>query len=223
MRGVVLILAAGEGSRLGDSTPKAFLSIGPTTLLRRAAEAAASASFVDSIVVAAPPSSVEAAERELRGIERSLVVPGGRDRQASAHAALRAAPEADAYLIHDAARALAPASLFDACLRELDECDAVVPALPVTDTVKRVDGQRVVSTVDRTQLVRVQTPQGFRADIYRSAHEQATRDGFIGTDDAALAENIGVTVRIIPGDDRNIKITTHHDLDIACALLGVQR
>ncbi|MEX2393238.1 MAG: 2-C-methyl-D-erythritol 4-phosphate cytidylyltransferase, partial [Actinomycetota bacterium] len=117
----------------------------------------------------------------------------------------------------------APASLFDACLRELDECDAVCPALPLKDTIKEIADAKIVRTVDRSTLVAAQTPQGFRAEVYRKAHEAALADGFDGTDDASLVERIGVTVRIIPGDDRNIKITTQHDADVASLLLDVPR
>jgi 2-C-methyl-D-erythritol 4-phosphate cytidylyltransferase len=108
-------------------------------------------------------------------------------------------------------------------LRELDECEAAVPALPLTDTIKETQGDHVVRTLDRSNLVAVQTPQGFHADVYRRAHELAANDGYVGTDDAALVERLGVRVRIVPGDDRNMKITTAHDVAIAEALLGVDR
>jgi 2-C-methyl-D-erythritol 4-phosphate cytidylyltransferase len=151
------------------------------------------------------------------------IVVGGPTRQSSAAAALDAAGDADAFLVHDAARPLAPGALFDACLLELDGCDAVCPAVPVVDTIKETSDNVIVATVDRTKLVRAQTPQGFRADVYRKAHEAALADGFDGTDDAALVARIGVTVRIIGGDDRNIKITTQHDADVAALLLKAPR
>lgn len=221
MRGVVLLLAAGRGARLGADQPKAFLELDGRTLLLRAAEAALDAELVESVVVAAPDGSLARAVRELSSLARVEVVPGGETRQASARAALAAAPDAGAYLVHDAARALAPSTLFDACLRELDECEAVVPALPLSDTVKEVSSDHIVRTLDRSTLAVVQTPQAFRAAAYRRAHERAERDGFVGTDDAALVERLGVAVRIIPGDDRNVKITTVHDVAVAEALLRV--
>lgn len=221
MRGVVLLLAAGRGTRLGSDQPKAFLELDGRTLLRRAAEAALDAELVDSVVVAAPDGSLARAVRELSSLAGVEVVPGGATRQASARAALVAAPDSGAYLVHDAARALAPSQLFDACLRELDECEAVVPALPLSDTVKEVSSDRIVRTLDRSSLVGVQTPQAFHAVVYRRAHEGADRDGFVGTDDSALVERLGVAVRIIPGDDRNVKITTVHDVAVAEALLRV--
>ena len=223
MRGVVLLLAAGRGERLAHEGPKAFLELDGTTLLLRSVDAAGGASLVDEIVVAVPDGSVERARGELSSFPNVEIVIGGPTRQASARAALDAASDAQALLVHDAARALAPPSLFDACLRELDECDACVPALPLSDTVKEVSSDHVVRTLDRSALVAVQTPQAFRADVYRRAHGAADADGFVGTDDAALVERLGIAVRIIPGDDRNVKITTAHDVAIAEALLRVDR
>ena len=224
MRGIVLLLAAGEGSRLGSPQPKALAELDGSPIVCRAFEAIEEAELVDGVVVAVPAEHQRMVASLLPPRTTIVeVVEGGESRQASALAALRAAPEADAYLVHDAARPLAPSSLFDACLRELDGCEAVCPALPMTDTTKEVDGSRVVATLDRSRLVRAQTPQGFRASVYRRAHEQALRDNFDGTDDTVLVERIGTEVRIIPGDDRNMKITTAHDVAVAEALLKVPR
>jgi 2-C-methyl-D-erythritol 4-phosphate cytidylyltransferase len=224
LRGIVFLLAAGEGARLGSSQPKALAELDGSPIVCRAFEAIEAAELVDGVVVAVP-SDRQRMFASLLPSRTTIVevVEGGDSRQSSARAALEAAPDADAYLVHDAARPLAPATLFDACLRELESCEAVCPALPMTDTVKEVDGSRVVATLDRSRLVRAQTPQGFRADVYRRAHEQAQQDGFDGTDDVALVERIGVEVRIIPGDDRNMKITTAHDIAVAEALLRVPR
>jgi 2-C-methyl-D-erythritol 4-phosphate cytidylyltransferase len=221
VRGIVLLLAAGEGTRLRSPSPKAFLELDGVPLLLRAASAALEAELVDGLVVAVP-GGLEDEARSLLGSD-VRVVAGGATRQSSAWAALAAAPDADAYLVHDAARALAPTSLFDACLRELDECEAVCPSLPLSDTIKETSNDQVVRTVDRSRLVAAQTPQGFRASTYRRAHEAAASEGFEGTDDASLVELIGVSVRIIPGDDRNIKITTVHDVAIARSLLEAPR
>jgi 2-C-methyl-D-erythritol 4-phosphate cytidylyltransferase len=224
LRGVVLLLAAGEGTRLGADLPKALAELDGSPIICRAFESIEKAELVDGVVVAVPSDHVRRFASLLPG--RAIVVevvPGGDSRQDSARTALAAAPDAGAYLVHDAARPLAPASLFDAVLRELDGCEAVCPALPLADTIKETEGGRVLRTLDRSRLVAAQTPQGFRADVYRQALERASVDGFFGTDDVVLGERLGVEVRIIPGDDRNMKITTAHDLAVAEALLGVPR
>lgn len=216
----MLLLAAGEGVRLGDGVPKAFVELCGAPLVRRSADAACAAELVDALVVAVPAGFEARAEEVLATLEKpAIVVAGGQDRQTSAARALERADEAEAVAVHDAARALCPPTLFDVCLRELDDCDAVCPALPASDTIKEVSEHVVVATLDRRRLAAVQTPQAFRADVYRRAHEAATRDGFLATDDAALVERIGVQVRVLPGDDRNVKITTAHDLAVAEALL----
>jgi 2-C-methyl-D-erythritol 4-phosphate cytidylyltransferase len=150
-------------------------------------------------------------------------VSGGATRQASAAAALAAAPETDAFLVHDAARALAPSSLFDAVLLELDTYEAACPARPVVDTIKESSDGEIVGTLDRSSLVAVETPQGIRAELYRRAHDSARADAFVGTDDVSLVERLGVKVRVVPSLGRNPKITHPLDVVVAEALLGAER
>ncbi|MEX0874734.1 MAG: 2-C-methyl-D-erythritol 4-phosphate cytidylyltransferase [Actinomycetota bacterium] len=221
MRGVVLLLAAGEGSRFGTSVPKSFVELAGLPLLRWAADGAASAELVSAIVVATSAGCEERALSVLEGLSKPVhVVAGGPTRQASASAACGASPETDAFAVHDAARALCPPALFDAALSALDLWDAVCPVVPVSDTIKEVAADRVVATLERDKLAFVQTPQAFRADVYRRAHAEAAASGFVGTDDAALVERIGIEVHVIGGDVRNLKVTTAHDLDVAATLLG---
>jgi 2-C-methyl-D-erythritol 4-phosphate cytidylyltransferase len=145
------------------------------------------------------------------------VVVGGATRAASVRAGLDAVPDdAEVIVVHDAARPLARSSLYRAVVDAIvPGVDAAVPGLPVTDTVKQVAGDRVVSTPDRSQLVVVQTPQAFRAACLRTAH----RSGGDATDDAALVEAAGGTVAVVPGDPRNIKLTEPSDLLVMEALL----
>lgn len=221
MRGIVLLLAAGEGSRLGNAEPKAFLDIAGVPVIRRSFEAAMGADLVDGVVIAGPHGFEKRVEALVPsdGSRPVVVVSGGATRQASAAAALAAAGPCDAFLIHDAARALAPSSLFDAVLRELDTSEAACPAHAVVDTIKEVSDGVVASTLARSTLVAVETPQGVRADLYRRAHERASADGYEGTDDVSLVERLGVAVKIVPSPAPNPKITVAADVAFAEALL----
>jgi 2-C-methyl-D-erythritol 4-phosphate cytidylyltransferase len=225
MRGIVLLLAAGEGTRIGTGEPKAFLDVAGVPVIRRAFEAAMGAELVHGVVVAAPAGYERRVESLVppEGDRSVTVVTGGSTRQASAAAALAAAPATDVFLVHDAARARAPASVLDAVRRELDNCEAACPGRPVVDTIKVVDDGFVSSTLDRTSLIAVETPQGVRADLYRRAHEAAVADGFVGTDDVSLVERLGVGVRIVPSVSPNPKITFAADVAFAEALLGAER
>lgn len=218
MRGTVLLLAAGRGERLG-SEPKAFVRLGGTTLIRLSAAAAAAATLVDHIVVAVPKGRVNDARSEMVGLSVPwTVVCGGATRQDSAWEALCACADSAAVAVHDAARPYCPPSLFDACLERLDTFEAAIAAVDPVDTVKECAEGMVVRTLDRSSLVMVQTPQAFRTEVYREAHEAARRDGAHATDDAALVERIGVRVAVVPGTRSNIKITTSEDLSIAISM-----
>jgi 2-C-methyl-D-erythritol 4-phosphate cytidylyltransferase len=180
------------------------------------------AGCVRHVVVAAPPAHQAEMAAALSAFEPVTVVPGGEDRTASVRLALRAAlehvPDAQIVLVHDAARAFAPPAL----VRSVTEAvaagaSAVVPVLPVTDTVKRVDDAGVVlETPSRTHLRAVQTPQGFAVDVLRRAYAAAD----VATDDAGLVERIGVPVHTVPGDVAAMKITTPFDLAVAEAVLA---
>lgn len=205
------------GVRLGRQTPKAFVELAGRTLLRRSVDAALASGVVDRLVVMVPPDLVDRTRTEL---PEAVVVAGGAERSDSVRAGLAAA-DTDLVLVHDAARALTPPRLFAAVVQALrDGASAVVPGLPVADTLKRVgsDGDRVLGTVDRSELRAVQTPQGFTAPILRRAHER----GGDATDDAGLVEALGVPVHVVPGDDEAFKITTPFDLRIARLLCREQ-
>ncbi|MBO0886204.1 MAG: 2-C-methyl-D-erythritol 4-phosphate cytidylyltransferase, partial [Acidimicrobiales bacterium] len=148
-----------------------------------------------------------------RGI---LTVPGGATRAGSVRAGLAAVPEAaDIIVVHDAVRPLASPALFRAVVGAVEGgADGAIPGLPVSETLKRVDQGAVVATVDRGDLVAVQTPQAFRAGILRAAHEGDPE----ATDDAALVEAVGGTVVVVPGEDQNLKLTVARDLILARAL-----
>ncbi len=175
---------------------------------------------VDDVVVMVPDELVDGA-RSL--VPRARVVPGGAERTDSVRAGLAAAGRAELVLVHDAARPLTPPAMIARVVASLrGGATAVIPALPVADTVKRVtpDGA-VVATVDRADLRAVQTPQGFAADALRAAYDAAP--GELATDDAGLVERAGGTVVTVPGDPLAMKITTAFDLRVAQALAEEQR
>lgn len=182
------------------------------------------AGCVRQVVVAAPLAEMGTTRQALQASKvDAVVVAGGRDRTESVRAALDAAsrelPQIAIVLVHDAARALAPAGLIRAVTAAVAAgAPAVVPVLPVADTVKRVDVEgTVIATVDRADLRAVQTPQGFRADVLREAYRVAEAST---TDDAGLVERIGVPVHTVAGHPHAMKITTRFDLAVAEAVLA---
>ena len=222
-RAAAIVLAAGAGRRLGAPDPKAFVTIGDRPVLAVAAAAAAAAPEILTLVITAPAGLEERAAECLSQLGKPFaVVTGGVTRQASVRAALAALPEdIDIVTVHDAARPFAPPDLFSAVIAAVAGGSAgAIPAIPVSDTVKRVQDGVVVSTLDRRDLVLAQTPQAFRLDALRQVHVHAISDGLQVTDDATLMEMAGHTVRVIPGDPQNFKITTLMDLATAEARMG---
>ena len=221
MRGdvAVLVAAAGMGVRLGPGGPKALRLLAGESLLVHAVRRVSAAPSVGLVVVAAPADAVERVSAMLAGIATVTVVAGGASRQASVAAALAAIPSSfEIVLVHDAARALAPPHLVEAVAAAVRSGHgAVIPVLPVIDTIKQVGvDDLVIGTVDRSALRAVQTPQGFRREVLVAAHAAAVDEH---TDDAGLAEKIGVPVRVVPGHEAALKITRPFDLAVAELLL----
>jgi 2-C-methyl-D-erythritol 4-phosphate cytidylyltransferase/2-C-methyl-D-erythritol 2,4-cyclodiphosphate synthase len=217
----VIVVAAGSGTRLGQDAPKAFVGIGGHTILRHALRGVFAAPEAQVVVVAPAGREGEALTdaREVAGSRAELVsvVTGGATRQASVAAGLAALwPTVQVVLVHDAARALTPPAVFERVVDAVDRTGwGVVPALPVIDTIKRVDGDRIVEAVDRSQLAAAQTPQGFRRDVLETSYEIAAEEF---TDDAALVAAAGHRVAIVEGDVNAFKITTPADLERARSL-----
>lgn len=225
MNVIALVPAAGRGERLGAGIPKALVPVLGKSLLLRAVSGLLDSRCVQHVVVAAPLDELDKVAAELRPLGAMVhVVPGGAQRTDSVRLALteagRVVPDADVVLVHDAARAFTPATVIRRVVDAVRAgAPAVIPALPVADTIKSVDSAGVVSaTVDRSQLVAVQTPQGFSPDVLREAYAAA---GDIATDDAGLVERIGTPVTTVSGHAHALKITTAFDLAIAEAVLAV--
>jgi 2-C-methyl-D-erythritol 4-phosphate cytidylyltransferase len=204
-----IVVAAGSGSRFGRA--KQYERLGDRRVLDWAIAAAQAVS--EGVVLVVPPDT---AGRREAGVD--AVVPGGATRSESVRAGLAAVPgEADIVLVHDAARPLASTHLFEAVVAAVRDgkADCAIPGVAVANTVKRVKGTKVVATVDRADLVEVQTPQAFAAAALRAAHA----DSPDATDDAALVEAAGGRVVVVPGEPANLKLTHPHDLTVARALL----
>jgi 2-C-methyl-D-erythritol 4-phosphate cytidylyltransferase/2-C-methyl-D-erythritol 2,4-cyclodiphosphate synthase len=214
---VALIVAAGRGSRMPGDVPKQYRHLHGRPILRHVLETFIAHPSISGVyAVIHPDDRARFADVSL-GLDIGPPVLGGDTRQESVRNGLEtlaagAAPER--VLIQDGARPLTSPALIDRVIDALGEAEGAVPALPLTDTVKRVDGGAVVETVDRSGLFRAQTPQGFRFQALLSAHESAARNSNF-TDDASIAEAAGLSVAVVTGEEHNIKIT--HDDDMARA------
>ena len=211
-----LLVAAGAGERLGEERPKAFVGLGELPLLAEPLRRLDASEWVDAIVVAAPAGWEEPAillAEELSASKVAAVVTGGATRADSVRVALAEVPEdAVVVLVHDAARPLVTDAVIERVLAPLSEgWDGVVPALPVVDTVKTVDGRRVTGTLARDTLVAVQTPQAFSAPTLRSAYAGELADA---TDCASLVEARGGRIAWVEGDPRLLKVTSKADLEL---------
>ena len=206
-----IVVAAGAGTRLGADVPKAFCEVGGRTLLDHAVARFSAHPAVRDIIVVVPANMLD------RVVE-AVAVAGGASRPESVAAGIAAlADDVDAVLVHDAARPFVPAEVITRVVGALRAgADAVVPTVPVVDTIKRVFEGVVVETVDRAALQAVQTPQGFRRSVLVRAHAHASAV----TDDAMLVERAGGTVVVVAGADECFKITRPWDLRVAEALMG---
>lgn len=231
-----MIPAAGRGLRLGPGAPKALRTLGGIPMLIHAVRAMARSRAVSLVVVVAPPDGAPEVRRMLDEHalpERTevLVVPGGETRQESVRAGLAALPaDVTAVLIHDAARPLVPVDTVDSVVEAVRQgAPAVVPALPLADTVKEVEPGKpgepepVVATPERARLRAVQTPQGFDLATLVRAHERVAVRGEGATDDAGMVEQLGVTVVVVPGHEEAFKVTRPLDLVLAEAVLARRR
>lgn len=234
VRTAAVIPAAGRGVRLGPGAPKALRALNGTPMLVHAVRAMAASRAVSLVVVVAPPDGVAEVKTLLDAHtlpERTdfLVVPGGESRQESVRLGLDALPPGiDIVLVHDAARPLVPVDTVDAVIEAVREgAQAVVPALPLADTVKEVEPattpgepEPVLATPERARLRAVQTPQGFAVATLVRAHATVTENV---TDDASMVEQLGLPVVVVPGHEEAFKVTRPLDLVLAEAVLARRR
>jgi len=217
-RVAAIIPAAGLGLRLGAEIPKAFLELGGLSLLTRSAHAMSS--VADVIIASVPEDALDEASIQLAEVDAEIhIVSGGVHRQESVAKALRKVPQdVTIVLVHDAARPLVPIKVAQDIVAAIrNGAKAVIPVLPLVDTIKRVNNHGIaIETVDRNQLRRVQTPQGFDRGTLDLAHEDPA---VVATDDAGLMDALGIVVETVAGDERALKITTMADVKYALSFL----
>lgn len=221
----LLIPAAGSGKRMGADRNKLLLQVRSKPLIAwtlLAAEAASSISWIG--IVSQPPDwdDFKSIIADLRLKKTIELISGGSTRQESVYNGLQALPShAERVLIHDGARCLATPNLLNACSEAIIDCFGLIAAVPVKDTIKVVNDNGVIkNTPDRQQLWAAQTPQGFDVKLLKQCHDEGIHQGWEVTDDAALFEKCGIEVRIVPGEETNLKITTPQDLAMAEFILS---
>lgn len=222
MRVSVIIVAAGQGKRMGAGVNKTYLHLKNKPVLIHTIEVFEAVDEIDEVIVVCAATEQEECNKLVAdyGLSKvKKVVVGGQERQDSVYNGLQAA-SGEWVLVHDGARPFIQKNAIRGLLDKVFEMEAVILAVPVKDTIKMVDPDGIVTkTPDRKSLWAMQTPQAFRLSILREAYELARRQSFIGTDDASLVERLGKKVYITMGDYENIKLTTPDDLDVAMAIL----
>jgi 2-C-methyl-D-erythritol 4-phosphate cytidylyltransferase/2-C-methyl-D-erythritol 2,4-cyclodiphosphate synthase len=208
-----IVVAAGDGTRLPGPVPKPLLPLGRKTVLERALAAFQACDRIDGVVVVAGAAYTDAVT-QLAPPKVTAVVAGGRTRRASVAAGLSALPDAQWVVVHDGVRPFVTPALIERVLAAAVTHGAATAGLPVSDTVKEVQDDRVSRTIPRDGLYLVQTPQAFRADLLREAHDRVPLEAAI-TDDAGLVEHLGRSVVVVPGDGANVKVTTPSDYEMA--------
>jgi len=219
-----IIPAAGSGRRMGLPVPKQFQELAGLPLLVHTLRAFQAVPAISEIVLAVPAAHLATAGELVSRYHLdkvSRIVAGGEQRQDSVRAGLEAlSPKIELVAVHDGARPLITAELIVSCLQAAEQHGAAMAAIPVKDTLKAVSAAGLVTaTVDRRQLWQAQTPQVARVGLLKAAFALAAKTGFLGTDEAALLEHSGQPVAVVPGSERNIKVTRPEDLTVARALL----
>lgn len=217
-----VVLAAGSGRRCGQERNKMFIRIGNMSVLERSLTAFEQSGCFDHIILVyrgCDRVETENAAKRVLSLPFTLV-EGGRERQFSVENALHAIQDADIVAVHDGARCFIKPEVIRACIEKARETGAAAAGVKTRDTIKVVDGDIIKETLDRSRLVNIQTPQVFRYELLKNAHESAASDGFLGTDECGLVERVGHTVSVVDAGYDNIKITTQEDILLGRMIAG---
>ena len=224
MKVFAVIPAAGLGKRFGAR--KQFLELAGKPLLIHTLDAFEKCLPVTGVCVAAPEAEIESVQKMILqyGLKKVVkIVAGGKERQDSVRLGFEALPPCEIVIVHDGVRPLVTRDVIERTIQGASEFAGCVAALPVKETTKKVSGDFIESTIDRSDLWSIQTPQAFRYDVFRRAVQKSVEDGFLGTDESMLVERIGEKIRVVPGSPYNIKITTPEDLQIAEAFMRLRQ
>ncbi|WP_141263546.1 2-C-methyl-D-erythritol 4-phosphate cytidylyltransferase [Moorella sp. E308F] len=221
----LIVAAAGQGRRLGAGSNKVFLPLGDKPILAHTLAVAEASPMVDEVIVVTRPEDIPMCHQVVTaGPYRKVrqIVAGGKERQDSIAAGLKAvAPVAEWVAVHDGARPFLSPVLLERVIAAARDTGAAIAALPIKETIKRGNTEDMVTaTLERRGLWAAQTPQVFRRDWLAAAYREAEINGWQATDDAALVERAGYPVKLVPGEEVNIKITTPGDLALARALMA---
>ena len=218
-----LVVAAGRGSRFGGAIPKQYLSLGGASVLRHAVTALNQHPRISNVLVTIRPEDKALFDRAVAGLRVMSPAAGGPTRQDLVRLGLEAlaCKRPERVLIHDGARPFPGSALIDRVIEGLDRAPAAIPCLPLRDTIKSAEGGVIRGTIDRSALWRAQTPQGFHFDAILAAHRAAAGDAL--TDDAAVAEAMGLAPLLIAGNEDNLKVTTTEDLAVAERLIAARQ
>jgi 2-C-methyl-D-erythritol 4-phosphate cytidylyltransferase len=220
-----IIVAAGKGIRMNDPLKKQYQSVAGSPIVVHTLNVFDSCALIDGILLVVPDGDLQYCRKELLADtelkKKITLVSGGPRRQDSVYNALQKIDAHDSIVvIHDGVRPFLTLKQLETCIQETKAHGACILGVPAFDTLKRVTAAKtIVETIDREDIWFAQTPQAFRYDLIRKAHDRAKQQGFFGTDDAALVEQIGIDIRIIAGSRSNIKITSTEDLELARLLL----
>ena len=219
MKTYAIIVAGGTGKRMGAGKPKQLLEIGGKSILELTLNPFLECDEINGIIISSSSLIIEEIKsitEKTAPVKSILIVEGGKERQDSVRNALNTIPEdTEVVLIHDAVRPFIDKETLSLCADEAFKKNAVIVMRPIKETVKTVLNGIITGTIERSTVWAAQTPQAFRYKTIMEAHRRAFEDGFLGTDDSMLVERLGVSVHVIEGTERNIKITTPFDLIIA--------